>query len=113
MIYLATPYSHSDPNVREQRFKIAAIIAGKLMSKGLIVFSPIAHTHPIAIFCNLPLDFDYWMKFDYDFIDKCDKVIVAKLDGWETSKGVQAEIAIAKRLGKPVLFIDEEGNYVQ
>jgi hypothetical protein len=33
-------------------------------------------------------------------------VVVLMLDGWEQSRGVQAEIAIARELGKPVSFID-------
>lgn len=105
MIYLATPYSHPEPAVMEQRFQDACRIAGLLMAQGEVVFSPIAHTHPIAVQCTLPRGWDYWERFDRDFIAACSKVLVARMDGWEQSKGVAAEIAIAKELGKPVEYI--------
>lgn len=37
-------------------------------------------------------------------VSKCEKLIVIKLPGWETSTGVTAEIAHAKELG---LLIEE------
>jgi hypothetical protein len=40
MTYLATAYSHPDPAVMEQRFDLACRIAGSLMARGEIVFSP-------------------------------------------------------------------------
>jgi len=59
MIYLACPYSHPDSNVREYRFKMANRAAAKLMRDGHIVYSPISHTHPIAMEGDLPLDWAY------------------------------------------------------
>jgi hypothetical protein len=106
MIYLATPYSHPDPEVREKRFKAAAYIAGVLMTRGNIVFSPISHTHPIAMECNLPTDFAFWDKFDREFIAYSEKVLVVKLDGWDESKGIAGEIAIATSLGIPVEYVE-------
>ncbi len=49
MIYLATPYSHDDPNIRAHRFTVANRVASKLMRDGRMVFSSISHTHPIAL----------------------------------------------------------------
>lgn len=102
MIYLATPYSHSDPAVMEARFDLACRIAGALMSAGHVVFSPIAHTHPIAVRCSLPRGFDFWQKYDEEMLAASDKLLVAMMDGWKESKGVSAEIEIALRLGKQV-----------
>ncbi|MCP4786572.1 MAG: DUF1937 family protein [Fuerstiella sp.] len=48
MIYLASPYSHSDANIREKRFRDVCRTAARLMRNGDVVFSPIAHGHPIA-----------------------------------------------------------------
>ena len=59
MIYLACPYSHPDNNVREHRFKMANRAAAKLMGEGHIIYSPISHTHPIAVEGDLPLDWAY------------------------------------------------------
>ena len=56
--------------------------------------------------CGLPREFDFWHKYDEWFISRCDKVVVVKMWGWEQSKGVQAEIEIAHKLGIPVEYIE-------
>ena len=76
------------------------------MNAGNIVFSPIAHSHPIAVQCELPLGWDFWHQFDKAFIDWCDALIVLKLPGWDTSVGVNAEIKIAEEMGKPVEYME-------
>ncbi len=106
MIYLASPYSHQDLSVMEARWKQVCVIAGRLMNEGHVVFSPIAHTHPIADHCALPRGWDYWERFDREFIQASDKLVVAMMDGWKESKGVQAEILIAQELGKPVDYLE-------
>ena len=106
MIYLATPYTHVDKAVMEARFNEAAKIAGSLMQKGEIIFCPITHTHPIAVNCELPREWQFWERFDREFVGFADKVIVAKMNGWEQSRGVNAEIAIAKQQGKEVIYLD-------
>ena len=75
------------------------------MRQGEIVFSPIAHTHPIATMCDLPKDWEFWGKFDKAFIEQCSQVVVAMIPGWKDSKGINAEIAIAKDLGKPIRYM--------
>jgi hypothetical protein len=105
MIYLASPYSHENPEVREERFKAACKAAAILMTWGYKVFSPIAHTHPIAQF-GLPLDWDYWKKYDEEMIDFCEPMFVLMLPGWEESKGVQAEIMYAAMKFKTIICIE-------
>jgi hypothetical protein len=109
MIYLACPYSHPDNTVRGYRFKMANRAAAKLMREGHIVYSPISHTHPIAVAGDLPLDWAYWQSVDEFYIRLCERVIVLTLTGWKSSKGVQAEIDIARALDKPVEFMEAEG----
>ena len=106
MIYLATAYSHSDPAVMEQRFDLACRIAGRLMARGEIVFSPIAHTHPIAVRCELPRGWQFWHQYDREMISRASRVLVVKNDGWQTSIGVAEEIKIAKSLGIPVEYME-------
>ena len=102
-IYLATQYT----GVELESFRSVNRLAGELMDKGHIVFSPISHTHPIARECHLPTDWDYWKRFDESFIDWCDELWVSNFGDWEKSKGVCAEIEIAKRLNKSVRFEDD------
>lgn len=105
MIYLASPYSDPSLGVMESRFLAACRAASRLMRLGRLVFSPVAHTHPIAQY-GLPLGWDYWERFDRWYIERCDEVVVLTLAGWEDSKGVQAEMKIARELGKPVSFLE-------
>jgi len=105
MIYLASPYSHPECNVRIQRFVDVCRYAATLMAGGELVYSPIAHTHPIADVGELPTDWTYWEKLDTWFIERCDKVVVLMLNGWHESKGIKAEIEIAERLGKPIVYV--------
>ena len=48
MIYLATPYSKYHRG-QDEAFIAAANIAGRLIARGLDVFSPIVHGHPLAV----------------------------------------------------------------
>ena len=99
LVYLACPYSHPDAEVRRLRFEAANRAAGKLMQDGVFVFSPISHSHPIALACELPLGWEFWEAFDRAYLTHCHKMIVPMLDGWETSRGIANEIKIANELG--------------
>lgn len=103
-IYLASPYTHEDPEVMDYRFNQVCEAAGALIQKGFLVFSPIAHTHPIAVVCNLPRHSDFWMKYDRTFIEWCDQLWVLDTDGWRQSRGIRMEVEIARELFKPVLL---------
>ena len=105
-IYLATPYTHPDPNVRENRFYRASECANRLMQEGYNVYSPITHGHLIGAIGGLPGDFDFWQEHCLSFIRHwADRVIVLVQPGWQESKGVAAEIAEAQALGLPISFI--------
>lgn len=107
MIYLASPYSHPEPAVRQERFEAVCRAAAELIRQGYVVFSPIAHSHGIAQH-GLPLDWGYWERHDRRLLAACDELWVLMLDGWEDSRGVQAEVAIAQAMGKPVRFVSTE-----
>lgn len=105
LVYLATPYSHPDEAVREERFRAVNTAAAELMRKGMHIYSPISHTHPIALAGDLPLGWEYWQAYDRAILSACCKLIVLMLDGWKESKGVTGEIAIACELGLDVEYI--------
>lgn len=104
MIYLASPYSHSEAVVREERFRAACQATARLIAAGHVVFSPIVHGHPL-VHHGLPTDWSFWEQFDRDHLVRCDEVVVLTLDGWRESVGVAAEIRIAEELGKPVRYL--------
>lgn len=105
LTYLACPYSHADAKVRAERFDAVNRAAGKLINEGLIIFSPISHSHPIAEVSNLPLDFVFWDKFCTAYLMASRKVLVLTLPGWKESTGVTAEIDRAITLNIPVGYL--------
>jgi len=106
LTYLACPYSHPDHAVRVARFEAANAATAALMLTGHFVFSPISHAHPIAEAHDLPLGWDFREAFDRAFLSCCYRIIVLRLDGWEHSTGVTAEIRIAGEMGIPVEYMD-------
>ena len=103
MLYLASPYSHSDPAVRQARFEAACRAAAALMLRGHRVFSPIAHSHPIATLGNLHVtDHDFWMRQDAGFLHAARAVVVLALEGWTSSAGIQHELESARRRNLPI-----------
>jgi hypothetical protein len=106
--YLATPYTHYALGT-EAAFIEASRIAGQLAEQGIIVFSPIAHSHPLAAYGGLDsLDGKFWKTFDAPFICVCDCLIIAMMDGWRASEGVTHEIAEFRKAGKPILYLDPQ-----
>lgn len=106
MIYLASPYSHPDPAVREARFLKVCRCAAAMVGRRNHVFSPIVHSHPIAVRHGLPGDFWFWRAWNRDMLQRCNGLHVFTIDGWTESVGVKDEIEFARKLGMPVLFVD-------
>jgi hypothetical protein len=104
LTYLASPYSHPDPAVREARFQAVCKAAAEMMAEGRMVFSPIAHSHPIALAGALPLDFQYWEAYDRTMLAACTDLTVLTLDGWHKSRGVMTEWQIALDLHMPIEY---------
>ena len=83
-----------------------------LLAKGMTVFCPITHTHPVEVhgFIGMPHldqpDPQWWRDFDKPFMDICGALIVAKLPGWDKSKGIDGEIKDFQHHGKPVLYAE-------
>lgn len=105
LIYLATPYNHPDPEVRESRFKVACEVAAHFMRNGVHLFCPIAHTHPIAQAGDLPKGWDYWHDYDYTMLSACSELWVVEIDGWRDSEGIRGEIEIANELDMPIRYV--------
>lgn len=123
-IYLASPYSHPDPAVRQQRFEAVCewvrtarmwySYETDILKTEVHFISPIEYTHPFAVAYNMPNTSYWWRKINYCIIDQCAQLWVLKLDGWEQSEGVKDEIKYAKKKtqeypnGKTVRY--EEGK---
>jgi len=103
-IYLAAPYTHTDPEIVNARVNATNAHAAHLMSQGHIVFSPISHSHYIAMENNLPTTFEFWAKQNRAMIDWCDAMVILTIPGWSISKGVKDEADYATRIGKNFTF---------
>lgn len=110
LIYLASPYSHSNDDIREMNYKIVSKIAANMISEGNVVLSPISYGHNLLNFCEMPSDWDFWYNFCVTFLLKCDELIVVKMAGWDVSKGVLEEIEIAKKHNIKISFIEPKYN---
>lgn len=107
LCYLASPYSKFRGGDIEAAFIEASKIAAKLLLAGIKIYSPIAHTHPIAVHGGLdPLDLSIWLPFDEAMMSAASILIVAHMDGWDASKGVAHEIKFFETRGKPIYDLD-------
>lgn len=96
-IYIASPYSHVDPAVREKRFKDVTEIAAHLFVRYDCVFLlPITQGHLLAQLGEIESDFERWKTQSLGMLSVCDEMWVIMLNGWKKSKGVGEEIKFAK-----------------
>lgn len=105
LIYIASPYSHPDPAIREGRAEQATIYAARLAKQGKFFFAPITTSHPLTKY-GAPETWDFWQRFDRVFMERCDILHVLMLDGWRESVGVQAEIKYFQDHDKPIRYVD-------
>ena len=112
MIYLASPYTHSDPAIMELRYKWALEAVVRLMRKRISVYSPIVHNHFVAQAGEFPKGFDFWERFDLEMVSLADELWVLQIEGWEKSHGVQAELKHAYTSGIPCrkLFVKDNSK---
>jgi hypothetical protein len=109
VIYLASPYSHPDPLVREARFEAACRATANLVRAGQAVFAPVVQGRSLVRF-GVPGDWKFWQPLVSEYLARCDEVLVLQLDGWRESEGVQAELALAAELGKRVNYLEPEAG---
>lgn len=101
LTYMASPYSHEDKAVREDRYVNACKAAAFLMRyTGDAVFCPIAHSHPIAEYGKLDcMDHDFWLKQDFGILRHSNEFCAVLLDGWENSRGMYMELLEWQKIG--------------
>jgi hypothetical protein len=106
-VYLASPYTPTEGESIHDRFTWACRAAAYLMREGVAVFSPIAHSHPVADFLEAEIRFnhDAWMRQDLPILSNASRLVVLTLPGWERSRGVTAEIAHAQVCGIPLEYL--------
>jgi hypothetical protein len=81
ILYLACPYSHNDPMLRQQRYHLTCRTAAKLMKASIVVFSPLANTIPAIEIGGLELEHSEFMSIDLAILMRCEELLVLALDG--------------------------------
>lgn len=114
-VYVASPYSpigitnaEEAWRLRDERYSAACRATAQLMKRGIVAFSPIAHSHSIEQYFDSAESGDFWKRQDEPFLMTCDKLIVLQLPGWGLSAGVAHEIAAAAARGIPIEYITPE-----
>ncbi len=105
LIYLAGPYSHDDPAVREWRYRQHAEELMFRMKRGENVFSPIVYSHFVCQEYRVGTCWETWRKLDLEILRRCTKMLVLALPGWRESRGLRAEMREAKRHGLPIEIV--------
>ncbi len=104
--YLGSPYSRHPGGIHEAHRQVCRE-AGRLISAGVAVYSPIAHTHPIALHGVLdPFDPEIWLPMDQPMMDAAKGLIVLKLSGWNKSYGMAYEIEIFTAAWLPIVYME-------
>lgn len=104
--YLASPYSKY-PEGFARAYRVVCEISAKLIVMGVPVYSPIAHSHPIAKWGNLdPFDYTIWLPLGAPMMNGAVGLIVAQMNGWRESYGVGVEITRFKELGRTIMYLD-------
>ena len=114
--YLATPYSVRYPDGRRNReaeaanFQLAAHRAAVLLKTGIVVFSPITHSHPIdrsfPEFLVEETELE-WYKIDNAIISRTDFDGIILAPGWCWSKGCKDENTLFSKRGLLCLGYEE------
>ena len=103
-IFLACPYSHSDPQVTEQRFIACNEVAAQIVESGAAVYSQVSMSHPInaalAAKDNNTIG-ALWGPVDQVFMETMDELIVLDLPGWDASSGIKRELEYFDSHQKP------------
>ena len=98
-IYLSGPMR----GIPEYNFPAFDAAAKRLRGEGHIVFSP-ADSDRFMDLIGVPVNARTCFEIDSAYISRHAEAVYV-LPGWETSRGAQAEIALAKAIGLPVVFI--------
>lgn len=105
VVYIAGPYrdARGEYYVREniRSAELAALTVWKL---GAVALCPHKNTAGLGGAFEIPDE--TWLRGDLELVRRSDAVWALK--GWQTSSGARGEIALAKKLGLPILFNAED-----
>jgi hypothetical protein len=112
MIYVASPYWHDDPTIRIMRIKKNIEVKTQLVADEILwkrplhfFFFPLVYSATVgASIIERVINNDasfypeiekYWLNHCLQFVNHCESLFVLQLSGWDTSLGVEKEMARA------------------
>jgi hypothetical protein len=106
--YISNPYNGTSAQ-KEERARVAAVVCGILLKRGIHAWSPIVHNHAMMkVFDRFTLEErrSTILEFDFTLLRSAKGMIVLTIDGWNSSHGVRAELDLCKKLSIPVHYLD-------
>jgi hypothetical protein len=106
IVYVAAPYSNVQD--KEHLMNTIAVVCGQYMkdNPGEYTITGLVHHYACQHHSDLGTDWNFWKDFCVEFLRRCDKMLVIKFPGWESSHGVAEEIRVANELNIPVVYYD-------
>jgi hypothetical protein len=105
LIYVAAPFTHSDPAVVTARMAaFDATVAWLIRDRRAFPISPLLLA-PIVTREKLPSDWNFWQHYSRRLLGRCDELAILPLPGYEESEGLRAEVAFAQSLSLPVITL--------
>ena len=105
--YLASVFSlDADEYLMQARYEFVEKWIHENQTNHLMYYSPIASGYHYAKKFDLPCEYEYHKTHDRAMVERMDFLTVLMMNGWESSIGVQDEIAYAKLIGKEVVYIE-------
>ena len=112
IIYLASPYSHPEKDIIDQRFHRISHIASVLNSKGIVALSPITYGHTLLTYTPMPTDWEFWRNFCLSFLQHSSELWIVKMEGWNKSSGVAEEIEFAIKNSIPIKYVEDDDQII-
>ena len=114
--YLAHPYTVKNKKGEyvaggeEANFQLCNLRAARLIEKGVLIYSPISHTHPIHQIYPPFVGGEVhvmWYEFDNAIIRATPFEGIILSPGWENSQGCRGEKVLFEELGRKVKYLTE------
>jgi predicted membrane-bound dolichyl-phosphate-mannose-protein mannosyltransferase len=106
LIYLASPHSHEDYMVMQNRYEKARDAVAILQRENIMVLSPICHSHPPQMVNkDIKANYESYREFDEKLIYVSDELWVLIIEGWNHSYGIMHEVRYADSLNKVIKVV--------
>jgi hypothetical protein len=107
--YLATPYTRYFRGHHGAYIDACRLTTKIYRKHKLRVFSPIVYAHGLAFHGDYPpIDHEFWRSENADWVEHAPACIVAKMIGWDESRGIREEISDFRAAKKMVVFVHPE-----